>query len=131
MIIFLILFVISLVGIILLIKQKMSVLTTEDSINSINLDFGKPFIEEVKYATIKKTKRYGYILLFISVRMYVLSSKFVKDKSKNIADKVISKLVKKDNANEQKETSNFLKMVADYKRKIKKIHHKIKEEEGI
>lgn len=108
----------------------MSVLTT-DSIQNVDLDFGKPFIEEIKYATIKKTKRYGYIILFITVRLYVLSSKFVKDKSKKTVNKIMDKFIKKDGVEGKTDTSNFLKMVTDYKHKIKKIHHKIKEEEGI
>jgi len=98
----------------------------------MDFDLGKPFLEEVKYLTVKKTKKYGYVVLFITIRLYVLSSKFLSEKSVSLWNKLTHKLNHKKNGESvATETSNFLKMIADYKTTVKKIRRRIKDEEGI
>jgi hypothetical protein len=93
-----------------------------------------PNLQEVRYTVSKSSKRYGFISLVIILRISVLSSHFLKKtyvtgKEKTIY--LIQKYIFKRKGNQIKEASKFLKAISDYKQKIKKIKHRIKEEEGI
>ena len=98
------------------------------TIEPINLD-------EVKFIVIKKAKKYGYIILITTLRVSIKSSHLVKNSYGKVKAKVRNKINKhlshKERIHKEKEVSSFLKMVSDYKRKIRQIKHRIKEEEGI
>ncbi len=99
---------------------------------SINTALEIPYIAEIKQITVKKVKRFGYIGLVTSIRLYFRSTNLVKAKYQDLKTKM--KNVQKTNAVEgttEKEVSRFLKVVSDYKHKIRRIKHQIKEEEKI
>jgi uncharacterized membrane-anchored protein YjiN (DUF445 family) len=93
-----------------------------------------PNLHEVRYIVTRGTSKYGFIALVVILRIYVLSGHSIKKTSKKIHHK-IKELHKKylphKHKEEVKEASKFLKMMSDYKQKVKRIKHQIKEEEGI
>ena len=135
-IVFLILFFLSLCGIIFMIGSKLILLQEAQFGIKQNLSIKIPDAEEIKYHVVKHTKRYGFILLVIILRFTILTSHFLKNKFKELKDKIIN-LIKKYTVHEHnidsqpREVSGFLKTVSDYKHKIRKIKHRIKQEEGI
>ena len=93
------------------------------------LDFKK-----IKYLTIQNLKKTEHILIWITIRTYLISKNFINKKKKDIAEKIKNKLNKNRNENileEKKEVSKYIKIISEYRQKIRKIKHKIKEEEGI
>ena len=46
-----------------------------------------PDFEEVKNILVKKSKRYGYIALVVTIRLYVLGTYATKNYAKKIANK--------------------------------------------
>jgi RAB protein geranylgeranyltransferase component A len=84
---------------------------------------------------VKNTKRGGYTLLVLTVRFYIQSGNFLKAEYEKLKTRIINGLEKnKDNVTgnlkEKREVNKFLKMVSDYKAKIRHIKHKIIEEEN-
>lgn len=131
---FLILFFISLFGIIFMIgkriQKKEEITNEEDTLNDTILDI--PYVDEIKYITIKKIKEYGYVVLLSSIRLSMKSTHLVKKASKEVAEIVKNSLLKGSKESENpKEVSKFLQLVTDYKHKLKKIKRKIREEEGL
>lgn len=91
-----------------------------------------PYMDEIKYMTVKKMKEYGYVVLLSSIRLSMKSSKIVKRASNEVANIVKKKLFKESNElSDPKQVSMFLQMISDYKSKIRKIKKKIREEEGL
>jgi hypothetical protein len=92
-------------------------------------------LSEIKHLATKNIKKYGFIALVITLRFSIKSSHFLKSgyvETKNkIRNSIKNYLAHREKEHKEKEVSNFLKMVSDYKQKIRKIKHKIKEEEGI
>ncbi len=130
----LILFFISLAGIIFMIwrriVKKEEMVDEEEAPNDAILDI--PYVDEIKYMTVKKIKEYGYVVLLSSIRMSMKSTHAVKKASKEVAEIVKNSLLKGSKESEDpKEVSKFLQLVTDYKHKIKKIKRKIREEEGL
>ncbi|MFH1608612.1 MAG: hypothetical protein ABH951_01170 [Patescibacteria group bacterium] len=141
MAIILTLFFLSLSGIIYMIGNKLIILQKEGNQVIIEKPVIKiPDLQEFKHLFIKNSRKYGFILLVLIIRFSVISSHFIKRKSKEIGKILIEKIKKittkkrsegEEKEVEQKEVSNFLRKMSDYKNKIKKIKDKIKEEEGI
>ncbi len=92
-----------------------------------------PDLHKIKFLVYKNIKKYGYLVLVTVIRLSIRSSNFIKTKIKKLSDIVKKILVKNkpEQANSPKEVSKFLRMISDYKHKISKIKHRIKEEEGI
>jgi len=97
--------------------------------------FKIPNLDEIKNITAKNSKRYGYIILVKIIRFYIRTSillKYIyaitKKKIKNIYYKYFPYKIKE--KNKKNEVSKFLKMISDYKHKIKNIKDKIVEEEN-
>jgi len=92
-----------------------------------------PETHEVRRITVRGLKRYGYIILVITIRSYIKGSDFVKEKYAKVKDRIINNLDKrmhKGNISEEnKEPSKFLKMVSEYKNKVREIKDKIREQE--
>ncbi|MES2023179.1 MAG: hypothetical protein V4439_00665 [Patescibacteria group bacterium] len=136
----LILFFASLAGIILMIGRKVLKLRQNFAVDIQVIDAEKflfeiPNLEDAKYVVMKHAKRYGFIALVITLRSYILTHNFLKKKHQELtikAKNTINRYIpQKEKAIKQKEISGFLKTISEYKQKIQKIKHRIKEEEGI
>lgn len=130
----LILFFVSLAGLIFMIwrriAKKEEMVDEEISHDDAILEI--PYMDEIKYMTVKKMKEYGYVVLLSSIRLSMKSSHVVKKASKEVAKIVKNSLLKnKEGSDDPKEVSKFLQLVTDYKHKLKKIKRKIREEEGL
>jgi hypothetical protein len=94
--------------------------------------FEIPYLEEARDIIIKNLKRYEYLSLVIIVKFALQFSNFLKNKSKELSVKIQNIHLKNQSTREIKEkfaTSNLLKLIYNYKRKIKRITYKIKQEE--
>lgn len=132
MYILLILFFISLLGISIMIGRKLVLLKNGQALGIEKVLFEIPHLEKVKYLIVQNTKKYGHIGLVESLRFYIRSSNFLKSKYGEIKNKIKNIRTKNQsngNPPEKAEVSKFLKMVSDYKHKIREIKHKIHEEE--
>ncbi len=96
-----------------------------------------PFVpdwEKLKELVQKHARRYGYQATVTAVRIYVRSSNLFKAKALELRDKV-AKLAeqyggsKNGASSEPKEVNKFLRLISDYKNKVRAIKHKIHEEE--
>ncbi|HBP27713.1 TPA: hypothetical protein DD445_02915 [Candidatus Nomurabacteria bacterium] len=95
-----------------------------------------PDLQRIKNLTFKKSKEIGYIILFITLRFFIKSSNFIKTKSIIYIKKIKDKISKKNSISnnetiQKKEVAKYLEIISEYRQKIKKIKHIIKEEEGI
>jgi len=129
MYIILIIFFISLVGISAMIGKKLILLKNRQIEYTEKILFEIPNLDQIKHFTAKNSKRYGYMMLVEVIRFYIKSVKFLKHIYKEIKIKV-KKINNKHFPHKEKEVSKFLKMVSDYKNKIKIIKDKITEEEN-
>jgi len=89
------------------------------------------YLEKLKNLTAKNIKRHGYIGLVATIRIYVRSTNFLKNKYQETKIKIKNIHARKTNidSEEKREVSKFLKMISEYKHKIREIKHRIKEEE--
>jgi len=134
----LILFFSSLLGITFMISRKLLMLqngqiTYQDKTEAF---LRTQYLEELKHSTIKTIKKHSYLGLVIIIRLYFRSINFLKSKYQEIKIKAKEKLSKnKSRLNsdlpKKQEENKFLKMISEYKQKIRAIKHKIKEEEKV
>ena len=93
------------------------------------------YFEELKHSAIKTIKKHRYTGLVTIVRIYVKSSNFIKDKYEQVKIKIKNiyhkKIGRETEIKEKQEVPKFLKIVSEYKNKIREIKHKIKEEENL
>lgn len=132
MYILLILFFASLVGIIIMISQKLALIKNSDTvvIEEITIEF--PNLQEWKISAIQNVKKYGRIGLISILRFYFRSKNIVKGQYQELRKKIKALYKKETEHVEQKvEVSKFLKMVSEYKQKIREIKHQIHEEENL
>ena len=136
--IFLILFFGSLTGIIFMIAKKLLFLKQEEEPSSYEESFFIEVLdlEKLKHLSIKNLKIGGHALVWATLRTYIISLNFMNKKRKEIGKKIKEKIHKykkhhQDNSTEKKEPSKYLKMISEYQQKIKRLKHRIKEEEGI
>lgn len=127
-----ILFLFSLTGIIVMIGRKLAPVRNGEILEQ---EFSHPLtpdFEKIKDMTSKSTKRYGYLALVSVLRLHIRLTNVLKNIYEQLKIK-IQNIVEKNNVNdkmlENKEENKFLKMISDYKHKIRNIKHKIKEEE--
>lgn len=95
-----------------------------------------PELQKIKHITFKKSKKFGYTIIFITLRFFIKSSNFIKTKSIVLVKEISNKLKKlRNNSSEEitekKEVSKYLKIISEYQQKIREMKHRIKEEEGI
>ena len=130
----LILFFGSLAGIVLMIGRKLALLKNGTlTIRKEEIIFGVPPLEKVKNLTIAHTKKLGHASLVATLRMYVRASNFLKNRYEEMKTQIKSMSAIKNIdgiMSQKKEASGFLKMISDYKKKIREIKHKIHEEES-
>ncbi|MFA6076864.1 MAG: hypothetical protein WC735_02200 [Candidatus Paceibacterota bacterium] len=127
----LILFFASLASIIIMIGRRLAVLKHEQDLNHEEILFELPYLKEIKHITIQNTKRHGYALLVMIIRSYVRSADFLKNKYQEVKIKIRNMSIENNTNGEKKEISKFLKVVGDYKHKIRELKHKIKKEENL
>ncbi len=132
MYILLILFFISLTGIVVMIGRKWKLASNGQIVAK---EFTHPFVpdlERIKYLVLENTKRGARLGVIIMLRLHIRSSNVVKNKYGEIKAKVRN-ISRKNNlrgtSSGTNEVSRFLKMISDYKHKIREIKHKIHEEE--
>ncbi|MEK7471249.1 MAG: hypothetical protein AAB623_01200 [Patescibacteria group bacterium] len=130
----LILFFGSLFGIIFMIWRKLLMLQNGQILNKEETLLETAYLEELKHLTIKNIKRHGYTGLVTIIRLYIKSSNFIKNKNKQIKIKIKDKLSKHSSRlngdlPKSQEIPKFLKIISEYKQKIREIKHKIREEE--
>ena len=130
----LILFFGSLFGIIFMIWRKLLMLQNGQILNKEETLLETAYLEELKHLTIKNIKRHGYTGLVTIIRLYIKSSNFIKNKNKQIKIKIKDKLSKHSrrlngDLPKSQEIPKFLKIISEYKQKIREIKHKIREEE--
>jgi hypothetical protein len=130
----LILFFGSLLGIIFMIGRKLVLLQNVEVVHHYDAEeIFKDSLEDLKHASIKHFKRYSYRGLVATVRLYVHFTNFLKNLYEATKFKIAEMWEKKAKKNgvEKREVSGFLKMISDYKHKIRKIRRQIKEEENL
>ena len=116
--------------------RKLALVRNGQTAESHHSSFFVPDLQKIKNLTLKGTKRAGYILIFWTLKFSIKSSSFSKKKWKELSKKVKAKFKKNkdiltEEISEKQEVSKFLKMISDYKHKVRKIKHQIEEEEGI
>src|SRR3989344_1877538 len=79
MYILLILFFISLLGIIIMIGRKMVLLKNGQGIVEEEVAFEVPYIKEIKHVSLRSIEKYGHLGLVAALRFYVKSSIFIKN----------------------------------------------------
>lgn len=130
MYIILIIFFVSLIGISAMIGKKLILLKKGQIENTEKNLFEIPNLDQIKHVTVKNSKKYGYIILVEIMRFYIRFLKLLKLKYKEIKNVYNKYLPHKEINTQTKEVSKFLKMISDYKYKIKNIKDKIEEEEN-
>ena len=137
----LIFFFLSLASIVLMLGRKLAMVRDghADHLDPEDLGeirFSAPDLDKIKHLTLKNTKKLGYVALFVAMRSFIKSSNFVKVKSKMLAKKIKNKFKKEtgemiEELEEKKEVSKYLRIISEYRQKIRKMKNAIKEEEGI
>ncbi len=125
----LILFFGSLFGITFMIGKKLLMLQNGEVLNREEVFLKTPYLEEWKQVTIKNIRKHSHTVLVTTIRFYVRSTNLLKNKYQKIKSRVKDMNRKKLDEGERKEVSKFLKMISEYKQKIRKIKYKINEEE--
>lgn len=138
MTLFIILFFISLLGITVLIGRRLLLIYNGTlSNNRIIGDFAFEVadLEDVKHLTTKKIKKYGYVLLVNTIKIYVKSGITIKKVYTRTTEKIYDinrKYFKKNESYDNiKPASSFLSTIGEYKKKIGRITKEIKEEHGL
>ena len=132
----LIFFFLSLLSIIIMIERKL-VLVRNGQVARVQ--HPHPFVPElqkIKHLTFKNTKKFGYVVVFTTLKFFIKSSNFIKTKSVLLIKEIKNKFKKnkEELPNEsivKREPSKYLSIISEYRQKIRKMKHKIKEEEGI
>ena len=96
--------------------------------------FETPNLREIKQTIISTAKFLGHKTLLVTLRIYIITINFIKQRKNNLVQKIKNLLKKKgvvENVEINKEPSKFIKVVSDYKRKVRKMTHRIKQAEGI
>ncbi len=127
-----ILFFGSLAGIVFMIGRKLMVMQDGAMVHHENI-FKDSYLEDLKRSLIKNSKKYSYIGVVATVRFYVHSTNFLKNKYGEVKIKIKELYQKKSKkeVTEKREVSGFLKMISEYKHKLRKIKKQIKEEENL
>lgn len=127
----LILFFGSLAGISFMIGRKLLSLQNGQVFDRDETFLKAPHLEELKHKTVKNIKKYGYAGLVTTMRFYIRSTNLMKNKYGEARIKVKNLYLKKSNSRteEKQEISKFLKIISEYKHKIREIRNRINEEE--
>ena len=127
-----IIFFAALLAIIVMIGRKLMLLRSgEINVTHAGEFIESEYIDEIKDATIQNIKKHSYTGVVVMVRLYVKFTNFLKSQWENLKTRVDNAYEKflSTESGETREVSKFLKMVSDYKRKLREIKHKVKKEE--
>ncbi|OGI57249.1 hypothetical protein A3B85_00205 [Candidatus Nomurabacteria bacterium RIFCSPHIGHO2_02_FULL_37_13] len=128
-----ILFFVSLISIAIMIGRKLASARNGEITEQKHSHPFVPNLQKIKHLVFENTKKYGHLSVVAILRFYIRFSNFLKYKYEEIKIK-IKNANTKNHANgdlsEKVEVSKFLKIISDYKNKIKEIKHKIREEEN-
>ena len=125
------LFALSLLSIIFMIGRKLVLIKHEQVLNHKEVAFELPYFREAKHITVTNMKKHGYTLLVETIRFYVRSTNSLKSQYQKVKTNLNNRKLRNQTNGEKKETSKFLKIIGDYKQKIREIKHKIKKEEKL
>lgn len=125
------LFFASLVAIIIMVGRKVATLEHEQIAHHEEVLFEIPHLEKVKRLTVTNLRKYGHAGLVETVRFYLRSMNFLKNKYQEVKTKIKERSEKKQTDGQNKKISEFLKIIGNYKHKIREIKHKIKKEENL
>ncbi len=127
----------SLLGIIIVIGRKLTIIR-ENGIIEASIKHPHPFVPEIqkiKYLAFRNAKKYEHLALVAIIKFYLEFSKFFKNsyqKIKITAKDKWSKYISHSSSDiSERQTSKFLKMISGYKDRIKHIKYKIKNGEEI
>lgn len=127
----LILFFASLLGIAFMIERKLLMLQNGKLPYDGKDSFLETPYEEWKELAIRNVKKHGYTGLVAMIRYYVISANYLKNKYEQAKTKVKSLSKKNLSVEEKIEVNGFLKMITEYKQKIRDIKDRVKEEENL
>ena len=131
MYILLILFFASLASIIVMIGRKLVLLQNGQVSSNKETVFEVSHLEKVKHFTITNIKKYEHLILVEVLRFYVRGTNLFKNKYEEIKIKIRNIKMKRHISGEKKEISKLLKIIGEYKSRIKEIKHKIRKEEDL
>jgi len=129
--IILILFFLSLFSIVFMIGRKLAFIKREQVVTEKEIMLEIPYLKDIKHLTFKNIKKYGYTLAVITVRYYVRGTNFLKNKYEKMKIRIMNRGNDKEVNGEGREISKFLKIISEYKHKIRRIKHEIKKEENL
>jgi hypothetical protein len=118
-----------------MIGRKLIVLQNEQGpaeyLSAESVSFEIPYIKEIRSATARNIKKYAHVTLVTTLRIYIRSNNFAKNKYQEAKIKIKNKRARSRLNGDMPEgqASSFLKKMSDYKHKIRKIKQKIREEE--
>ena len=119
-------------GITFMIGRKLIILQNTQTLRAENNDlYDTEHLEEWKNAVLQNIKISGYKILVGTIRLYVRTTNFFKKTYEEIKTNLKNRRERKleKEGVEKTEVSGFLKMISEYKRKIRRINRQIKEEE--
>jgi hypothetical protein len=114
-----------------MIGRKLIRLKDDEILKRNEVLFNLPYLKKVKHLTLANIKKHGYAGLVGTIRFYVRGVDLLKNKYEEIRIKIKNKSMENHLNGEKKEISKFLKIIGDYKNKIREIKHKIKKEENL
>ena len=127
----LILFFASLTAIIIMIRRKLVLLKNGQETIGEEILLEIPYLKKLGFTTVKNIKKILHLSLVAILRFYIRSINFFKIKYEEFKIMVKNWNRKGDIGDEKKEISKFLKIISDYKHKIREIKNKIKREENL
>ncbi len=132
----LILFFLSLVGIVIMIWRELMLVRNGQVATTYHIHPFVPDLQKIKYLASKGAKKLSYLTLFVMLKFFIKSSNLIKTKSIVFIKELKDKFKKRngnssDDTTEKKEVSKYLRIISEYQHKIRKIKHRIKKEEGI
>ena len=130
----LILFFSSLISIITMIGRKLVLLQnghTAENNNAEEISFSIHHLQKIKHLVVTNTKKWEHIVLVQTLRLYVKTANLLKNKYEAAKSKIRNLKMRNRAGGEKKEISKFLKIISDYKNRIREIKHKIKKEENL
>ncbi|MBI3306122.1 hypothetical protein HYZ82_03305 [Candidatus Nomurabacteria bacterium] len=127
----LILFSASLLSIITMIARKLPTVPKESLTENEQFPLELPYFKEVKEKALQNAKKHGYAALVMTLRWYIRGTNFLKYKYESLKAKIKQKTEASNMNGEKKEISKFLRIIGEYKHKIREIKHRISEEENL
>ncbi len=127
----LVLFFVSLISIIIMMGRKLVLLRKGTVLEQEEKEFQIAHLDKLKNFTIVNIRKWGHNGLVTTLRFYIKSTNILKNKYQETKIKVRKMATARHANGEKKEISKFLKIIGEYKNKIREIKHRIKKEENL